>query len=75
MIDDVRIGNPAEDWRATWRTDNGGVRLTMLGSREPLKSVLAERTYLGLSSRALNCTFWGEYVDNPETNLLRGTAV
>jgi hypothetical protein len=30
-----------------------------LGSKEPLKKLLVERTYLGLSSRALNCSYWG----------------
>jgi hypothetical protein len=31
----------------------------MLGERDPLKKLLAERTYLGLSSRTLNCSYWG----------------
>ena len=31
----------------------------LLGDRDPLKKLLAERTYLGLSSRALNCSYWG----------------
>ena len=31
----------------------------MLGERDPLKDLLVERTYLGLSSRALNCSYWG----------------
>ncbi len=30
-----------------------------LGEKDPLKSMLAERTYYGLSSRSINCTFWG----------------
>jgi len=30
-----------------------------IGSRDPLKELLVERTYLGLSSRALNCSYWG----------------
>lgn len=30
-----------------------------LGSRDPLKDMLVERTYLGISRRALNCSFWG----------------
>lgn len=30
-----------------------------LGTRDPLKDLLVERTYLGLSSRALNCSYWG----------------
>jgi hypothetical protein len=30
-----------------------------LGDRDPLKDLLVERTYLGLSSRALNCSYWG----------------
>jgi len=30
-----------------------------LGSKDPLKKLLVERTYLGLSSRALNCSYWG----------------
>ena len=32
---------------------------TFLGNRDPLKELLVERTYLGLSSRALNCSYWG----------------
>ena len=31
-----------------------------LGNRDPLKSLLVERTYLGLSSRFLNCSFYGK---------------
>ena len=31
----------------------------MPGKRDPLKDLLVERTYLGLSSRALNCSYWG----------------
>jgi hypothetical protein len=31
----------------------------MLGERDHLKDLLVERTYLGLSSRALNCSYWG----------------
>ena len=30
-----------------------------LGAREPLKDMLVERTFIGLSLRALNCSFWG----------------
>jgi hypothetical protein len=33
--------------------------LTFLGSRDPVKDLLVKRTYLGLSSRALNCSYWG----------------
>jgi len=35
VIENVRIGQPDGDWRATWRTEDAGVRLTMLGSRKP----------------------------------------
>jgi hypothetical protein len=31
----------------------------LLGERNDLKKLLAERTYLGLASRALNCSYWG----------------
>ena len=37
-----------------------------LGKGDPLKKLLAERTYYGLSSRALNCSFWG-YNEQEET--------
>jgi hypothetical protein len=30
-----------------------------LGRKNPLKALLAERTYFGLSMRAINCSFWG----------------
>jgi hypothetical protein len=30
-----------------------------LGTKDPLKSMLAERTYYGLASRSINCSFWG----------------
>jgi hypothetical protein len=30
-----------------------------LGDQDALKKLLVERTYLGLSSRALNCSYWG----------------
>lgn len=35
VVEDVREGNPDGAWRATWREEEGGVRLTMLGSRNP----------------------------------------
>ena len=35
VIEDVRMGMPEGSWHATWRTENAGVRLTMLGSRQP----------------------------------------
>ena len=35
LIDHVRLGHPGGTWRATWRTEETGVRLTMLGSRQP----------------------------------------
>ena len=33
-IENVRAGTPEGEWRATWRTENAGTRLTMLGSRQ-----------------------------------------
>jgi hypothetical protein len=35
VIEDVRMANPDRNWRATWRTKDAGLRLTMLGSRKP----------------------------------------
>jgi hypothetical protein len=35
MIQDVRKGDPEGGWRATWRQENAGLRLTMIGSRKP----------------------------------------
>lgn len=40
-----------------------------LGRKDPLKALLVERTYLGLSSRFLNCSFWGDIADGPEVDL------
>ena len=34
VIEDVRGGMPEGTWRATWRTEDAGMRLTMLGSRQ-----------------------------------------
>ena len=34
VIEDVRTGLPEGTWRATWRTEDAGMRLTMLGSRQ-----------------------------------------
>jgi hypothetical protein len=45
-----------------------------LGKKDPLKKMLVERTYLGLSSRFLNCSFWGVSVREPETPLIPYTA-
>lgn len=45
-----------------------------LGKKDPLKKMLVERTYLGLSSRFLNCSFWGASVREPETPLSPYTA-
>jgi len=42
---------------------------TMLGERDPLKRKLAERTYWGLASRVMNCSFWGDNTREPETDL------
>jgi hypothetical protein len=33
---------------------------TLLGSKDALKTKLAERTYWGLASRVMNCSFWGD---------------
>lgn len=41
-----------------------------LGSRHPLKDMLVERTYLGLSRRALNCSFWGYDSFTEKTSLM-----
>ncbi len=40
----------------------------LLGRKDPLKSMLAERTYYGLSARRLNCSFWG-YGKEEDVNL------
>jgi hypothetical protein len=41
----------------------------LLGKKDPLKALLAERTYLGLSSRFLNCSFWGTITQGPAVSL------
>jgi len=41
----------------------------MLGERDPLKRKLVERTYWGLASRVMNCSFWGDNTREPETDL------
>jgi len=40
-----------------------------LGHREPLKKLLAERTYYGLARRSINCSFWGFNEKEPATAL------
>jgi hypothetical protein len=40
-----------------------------LGTREPLKLLLAERTYYGLARRSINCSFWGFNEKEPSTAL------
>jgi len=40
-----------------------------LGEKTPLKALLAERTYYGLSRRSLNCSFWGINEQEPLTCL------
>lgn len=55
-------------WLGNQKLDHAGSSLRndvvekvfrLLGASDPLKKMLAERTYLGLSSRALNCSYWG----------------
>jgi hypothetical protein len=45
-----------------------------LGSKDPLKKLLVERTFFGLSSRFLNCSFWGKLADDQEVSLVPYTA-
>jgi len=40
-----------------------------LGAKDPLKSMLAERTYYGLARRSINCTFWGVNEKEEATHL------
>jgi len=40
-----------------------------LGRKDSLKNLLVERTYIGLSRRSLNCSFWGHNLEEPETSL------
>ena len=41
-----------------------------LGEKDPLKSMLAERTYYGLASRSINCSFWGLNEKEASTSLV-----
>ena len=41
----------------------------LLGKKDPLKKLLVERTYFGLSGRSLNCSFWGKTDLDAETRL------
>jgi len=41
-----------------------------LGGKEPVKALLVERTLIGLSMRALNCSFWGRDSFSDRTPLL-----
>ncbi len=45
-----------------------------LGSKDPLKDMLVERTYIGLSSRFLNCSFWGSNNNDKEVSLFPNLA-
>jgi len=44
-----------------------------LGGRDPLKKMLVERTYYGLSHRAVNCSFWGYNEDGQSVALAPAT--
>lgn len=66
----IQYGNAIKGWLEDIAPDDKmfseeGARQTathvygLLGEKNPLKSILAERTYLGLSDRRLNCSFWG----------------
>ena len=35
VIQDLRRGRPEDAWRATWKQDGSGVRLTAIGSKDP----------------------------------------
>lgn len=41
----------------------------LLGRQDPLKKLIVERTYIGLSERPLNCSFWGSNAADAETCL------
>jgi hypothetical protein len=45
-----------------------------LGRKDPLKEILVERTYWGLSARALNCSFWGHNATGNTISLAPYTA-
>lgn len=45
-----------------------------LGQKDPLKTLLAERTYISFSSRFLNCSFWGTNSRENEVHLFPSTA-
>jgi hypothetical protein len=45
-----------------------------LGTKDPLKKMLVERTYIGFSSRFLNCSFWGSNNSGKEVHLFPNTA-
>jgi hypothetical protein len=47
---------------------------TMLGPKDSLKELLVKRTYLGLSKRQLNCSYWGHNAKAPAVSLSPYTA-
>lgn len=47
----------------------------MLGAADPLKRLLVERTWLGLSMRTLNCSFFGHDAQCAHTSLMPFTAI
>jgi hypothetical protein len=47
----------------------------MLGDREPLKEMLAERTLLGLASRHIDCSFFGSRRDGKPVKVLPSYAL
>ena len=47
----------------------------MLGDREPLKDMLAERTLLGLASRHIDCSFFGSQGDGKPVKVLPSYAL
>jgi len=64
-------GNPPDDRDYFNGTERGTVAkvYTLLGAQDPLKIKLAERTYWGLASRVMNCSFWGDNTREPLTDL------
>jgi len=62
------IEKPFEDYGATVRQTAQKV-YSFLGKKDPLKALLTERTYLGLSMREINCSFWGYNSYEPLTEL------
>lgn len=71
-LDDIAPDDPA--YFREGSSDINEKVYSYLGQKDPLKNVLAERTFISLASRFLNCSFWGESNSDSGVSLFPYTA-